>query len=291
VITAMHHEQDMRKMGGLARKIPFTALMMTIGNLALTGFPFTAGFYSKDAIIEAAYVVANPANVYAFTLLVLVAGMTSFYSWRLFFMTFWGETRADKHTYDHAKESPLSMTLPLGLLAIGAIFAGYPFVEYFIGHHADSFWRAALFFGPDNHVMHDLHDAAKIPAWVRWSPFVMMVLGFVVAWLFYVAKPYLPEELARSQPLAYRFLLNKWYIDELYDFVFVRGGKWLGTFLWKRGDGTVIDGIGPDGVSSRVLDVTGWTVRLQSGYVYHYAFAMLLGVAALFTYFMFGGFR
>jgi NADH-quinone oxidoreductase subunit L len=119
----------------------------------------------------------------------------------------------------------------------------------------------------------------------------MMVLGFVVAWLFYVAKPYLPEELARSQPLAYRFLLNKWYIDELYDLLFVRSAKRLGYFLWKRGDGTVIDGIGPDGVSSRVLDVTGWTVRLQSGYVYHYAFAMLLGVAALFTYFMFGGLR
>jgi len=291
VITAMHHEQDMRKMGGLARKIPFTAAMMTIGNLALTGFPFTAGFYSKDAIIEASFVATSPANAYACVLLIIAAGMTSFYSWRLFFMTFWGETRADRHTYDHAHESPLTMTIPLALLAIGALFAGYAFAEYFIGHHADGFWRGALFFGPDNHVMHNMHDEAMIPAWVKWSPTVMMVLGFVVAWLFYVAKPYLPEELARSQPLAYRFLLNKWYIDELYDLLFVRGAKRLGYFLWKRGDGTVIDGIGPDGVSSRVLDVTGWTVRLQSGYVYHYAFAMLLGVAALFTYFMFGGLR
>ncbi len=289
VIHAMHHEQDMRKMGGLIRKIPFTAAMMTIGNLALTGFPYTAGYFSKDAIIEASYVAHNPANGYAFVLLVIAAGMTSFYSWRLFFMTFWGETRADHHTYDHAHESQLVMTIPLAVLAVGAILAGFPFVKYFIGHDFEHFWKAALFFGPDNHIMHDMHDEEKIPAWVSWSPFVMMVVGFVLAYIFYVAKPYLPKQLAEQHGMLYRFLLNKWYFDELYDWLFVRPAKRLGYFLWKRGDGTVIDGMGPDGVSARVVDVTGWAVRLQTGYVYHYAFAMMLGVAVIFTYFMFGG--
>ncbi|MCA1998888.1 MAG: NADH-quinone oxidoreductase subunit L [Hyphomicrobiales bacterium] len=289
VIHAMHHEQDIRKMGGLARKIPFTAAMMAIGTIALTGFPFTAGFYSKDAIIEAAYVAHQPGHVYAFICVVLAAGMTSFYSWRLFFLTFLGRTRADHHTYEHAHESPLVMLVPLGVLAAGAILAGFPLVGKFIGHDYDAFWKGALFTGANNHTLHDMHDSTKLAAWVPWSPFVMMVAGFVLAYLFYLRWPEIPGRLAARHPTIYRFLLNKWYFDELYDRIFVRPAKALGHFLWKKGDGAMIDGFGPDGVSATVLRVTGRVVRLQTGFVYHYAFAMLLGVAGFVTWYLFAG--
>jgi NADH-quinone oxidoreductase subunit L len=289
VIHAMHHEQDIRKMGGLAKKIPFTAAMMAIGTIALTGFPFTAGYYSKDAIIEAAYVAHQPGHVYAFICVVLAAFMTSFYSWRLYFLTFLGETRADKHTYDHAHESPLVMLIPLGVLAAGAIFAGFPFVEKFIGHDSSHFWNGAVFMGAENHTLHDMHDHDKLPAWVPWTPFVMMLAGFVLAYVFYLKWPELPKGLAERHPALYRFLLNKWYFDELYDRIFVLPARALGTFLWKKGDGMVIDGLGPDGVSALVLRVTGQVVKLQTGYVYHYAFAMLLGVAGFVTWYLFSG--
>ncbi|HRE20161.1 MAG TPA: NADH-quinone oxidoreductase subunit L, partial [Rhabdaerophilum sp.] len=289
VIHAMHHEQDIRKMGGLGKKIPFTAAMMLIGTIALTGFPFTAGFYSKDAIIEAAYVAHQPGHVYAFICVVLAAFMTSFYSWRLFFLTFMGETRADKHTYDHAHESPMVMLIPLAVLAVGAIAAGAPFVAKFIGAGYEGFWKGALFTGDHNHTLHDMHDHAKLPSWVPWTPFVMMVGGFILAYFFYLKWPELPKGLAERHPSLYRFLLNKWYFDELYDRIFVRPARCLGHFLWKKGDGTVIDGFGPDGVSAAVLRVTGRVVKLQTGYVYHYAFAMLLGVAGFVTWYLFSG--
>ncbi len=289
VIHAMHHEQDIRKMGGLARKIPFTAAMMAIGTIALTGFPFTAGFYSKDAIIEAAYVAHQPGHVYAFLCVVAAAFMTSFYSWRLYFLTFMGTTRADPHTYDHAHESPLVMLIPLGVLAAGAIFAGFPFVHAFLSDAGGAFWKGAIFTGAANHTLHDMHDAAKLPAWVPWTPFVMMVAGFVLAYAFYLKWPELPKGLAERHPALYRFLLNKWYFDELYDRIFVRPARCLGHFLWKKGDGAVIDGLGPDGVSAVVLRVTGRVVKLQTGFVYHYAFAMLLGVAGFVTWYLFSG--
>jgi NADH-quinone oxidoreductase subunit L len=289
VIHAMHHEQDIRKMGGLAKKIPFTAAMMGIGTIALTGFPFTAGFYSKDAIIEAAYVAHQPGHVYAFAMVVLAALMTSFYSWRLFFLTFMGKTRADHHTYDHAHESPLVMLVPLGILAAGAILAGFPLVHSFLSDANGPFWKNAIFTGAANHTLHDMHDHAKLPRWVPWTPFVMMVLGFVLAWAFYLKWTDLPGKLAARHDTVYRFLLNKWYFDELYDLIFVRPARRLGHFLWKKGDGVVIDGFGPDGVSAAVLRVTGRVVKLQTGYVYHYAFAMLLGVAGFVTWFLFSG--
>jgi NADH-quinone oxidoreductase subunit L len=178
------------------------------------------------------------------------------------------------------------MLIPLGVLAAGALLAGFAFKEGFIGHDYEKFWTSALFLAKDNHILHEMHE---VPTWVKLSPFVMMIGGFLVAYWFYVRSPDLPGKLAASQPLLYRFLLNKWYFDELYDFLFVRPACWLGTFLWKKGDGVVIDGLGPDGVSARVIDVTNRVVRLQTGYVYHYAFAMLLGVAALVTWSMFGG--
>ena len=285
VILAMHHEQDIRHMGGLKDKIPFTYWTMVIGTLALTGFPLTAGYFSKDAIIEAAYVSTNPMALYAFGMTVIAAALTAFYSWRLIFLTFHGSPH-DRHHYDEARESPMVMLIPLGFLAVGAIFAGYPFKELFVGHGVAEFFRDSLKFGPNNHILEDMHH---IPYLASIAPTVMMAIGFVIAWEFYIRRPELPVELARQQEPLYKFLLNKWYFDELYDFLVVRPTLWLGRMLWKYGDGWMIDGLGPDGVSARVLDVTRGVVRLQTGYLYHYAFAMLIGVAALITWFMFGG--
>ncbi len=327
VIHAMHHEQDIRNMGGLRKHIPFTAAVMAIGTLALTGFPFTAGYFSKDAIIEAAYASKNPAHSFAFLATVIAAFMTSFYSWRLYFLTFEGKARwgADAHSLhegvehagtaaqgghghdaepasaaphhhdDHGHhgdghhaphESPLVMLIPLGLLAIGAVAAGFAFKEAFIGHSYDAFWKGSLFTGQGNTILHDMHE---VPKWVVWSPFVMMALGFALAFYMYIVNTGAPRRLAEANPLLYRFLLNKWYFDELYDFLFVRPAKWLGRFLWKTGDGRIIDGLGPDGISARVVDITNRVVRIQTGFVYHYAFAMLIGVAALVTWYLLRG--
>jgi NADH-quinone oxidoreductase subunit L len=288
VIHAMHHEQDMRKMGGLAPKLRFTWAMMLVGTLALTGVGIPhligfAGFHSKDAIIEAAYAGHTPGN-YAFWLLVIAALMTSFYSWRLMFMTFHGRTRADHHTYEHAHESPLVMLLPLLVLAIGATVAGFLFQKLFVGAGYKEFWGRALFEGPHNHVLHAMHE---VPEWVTWSATIAMTAGFIIAYLYYVVAPWLPRVTARVLRPLYLFLLNKWYFDELYDWLFVRPAFAIGRFFWKKGDGAVIDGLGPDGVASRVLWTTGRIVKLQTGYVYHYAFAMLIGVAILVTAFMF----
>jgi NADH-quinone oxidoreductase subunit L len=217
---------------------------------------------------------------------VLAAGMTSFYSWRLFFLTFMGPTRADRHTYEHAHESPRPMLIPLLVLAAGAILAGYPLKEAFIGHGHDAFWKGALFYSKDNHILHDFHD---VPKWVVWAPMIMMAGGFALAWYMYLKRPELPGRIAEQHRGLYLFLLNKWYFDELYDRLFVRPAKWLGRFLWKKGDGTVIDGFGPDGVSAAVVRTTDKVVRLQTGYVYNYAFAMLIGVAALVTWYLIGG--
>jgi NADH-quinone oxidoreductase subunit L len=282
VIYAMHHEQDIRNMGGLKDKIPFTYIVMVIGTLALTGFPLTAGYFSKDAIIESAFASHNPFALYGFLMTVVAAGLTSFYSWRLIFKTFHGEPHDLEH-YEAAHEAPLWMLIPIGVLAAGSLLAGFPFKELFAGHGVEEFFRESVKMNP--HIIEDMH---QIPETIGFLPTVMMALGFVVAWLFYIRRPYLPVELANSQPLLYKFLLNKWYFDELYDLIFVRPAKWIGRFLWKVGDGKIIDGFGPDGVSARVLDVTRNVVKLQTGYLYHYAFAMLIGVAGLITWFMFG---
>jgi NADH-quinone oxidoreductase subunit L len=282
VILAMHHEQDIRHMGGLKDKIPFTYAMMLVGTLALTGFPLTAGYFSKDAIIEAAYATRNPWMFYAFTATVVAAALTSFYSWRLIFLTFHGRPHNREH-YDHARENGWVIGVPLALLAWGSILAGYPFKELFAGTGVEAFFRGSLTFGINNRILEDMHH---VPLWVVVLPTVMMVLGFLVAWLFYIRRPDLPAELARQHEPLYNFLLNKWYIDELYELVFVRPALWIGRLFWKQGDGRVIDGLGPDGVSARVLDVTQNVVKLQSGYLYHYAFAMLIGVAALITWFI-----
>jgi NADH-quinone oxidoreductase subunit L len=283
VIYAMHHEQDIRNMGGLWRKIPYTFAVMCVGTLALTGFPMFAGYFSKDAIIESAYASHNPFATYAYLATVGAAGLTSFYSWRLIFKTFFGEPHDQEH-YEAAHEAPLTMLIPIGLLAIGSIAAGFPFKEIFTGPHGvEEFFRESVKMNP-----HILEDMEHMPPLLAPLPFVMMLIGLAVSYLFYIRRPYLPVELANQQPLLYQFLLNKWYFDELYDFIFVRPTKRIGHFLWKVGDGKIIDGLGPDGVSARVLDVTRNAVKLQTGYLYHYAFAMLIGVAGFITWFMFG---
>ena len=287
VIIAMHHEQDIRQMGGLWRKIPFTYGVMVVGTLALTGFPFTAGYFSKDAIIEAAAVGKNSFAVYGFVMTVAAAALTSFYSWRLIFKTFHGEPHDRRH-YEAAHESPLVMLIPLALLAIGSIGAGWPFLDIFTGHGVGEFFRDSLKFAPGNTVLEDMEHLSLL---TDLTPTIMMIVGFLVAWQFYIRRPDLPEALARQQDLLYRFLLNAWYFDRIYDSIFVRPTMWLGRLLWKGGDGFIIDGFGPDGVSARVLDVTRNVIRLQTGYLYHYAFAMLIGVAAFVTWFMFAGVR
>jgi NADH-quinone oxidoreductase subunit L len=292
VIHAVSDEQDMRRMGGLKPLIPYTYWLMIVGTLALTGVGIpatiigTAGFFSKDAIVEGAFAGENAIAGVAFVLLVVAAIFTSFYSWRLIFMTFHGAPRASDEVMHHVHESPPVMLVPLVILAAGALFAGLIFHDYFIGEHYEAFWRESLFALPDNHIVEEIHH---VPFWAKLSPFVAMLIGLFVAWSFYIRAPETPVRLAEQHAGLYRFLLNKWYFDELYDALLVRPAMRLGRFLWKRGDGWLIDGFGPDGVSARVIDVTRNVVRLQTGYLYHYAFAMLLGVAVLVTWMMFAG--
>jgi NADH-quinone oxidoreductase subunit L len=287
VITAMHHEQDIRRMGGLARLIPYTYAMMVIGTLALTGFPLTAGFFSKDAIIEAAFASHSRMGQYAFWLIVTAAALTSFYSWRLIFLTFHGMPRADRHTLEQVHEAPGTMTVPLTFLAAGSLVLGFAFKNIFTSEAGIvDFFRDSLFSANDHEILEAMHH---VPLWVVAAPMLMMIGGFLVAYWFYIYNPGAPAELARRHEVLYRFLLNKWYVDEIYDFLFVRPAMRVGRFLWKRGDGWFIDGFGPDGISARVIDVTRNVVRLQTGYLYHYAFVMLVGVAALITWFMVRG--
>ncbi len=282
VIHALHGEQDMRRMGGLRKAIPFTFLMMLIGTLSLTGFPYTAGYFSKDAIIEVAHASHAPGAEYAFWLLIVGAFLTSFYSWRLVFMTFFGRPR-DEHAFEHAHESPPVMTGPLLILAIGSLVAGIVFAPYFIEDAYAKFWRAALFTLPDNSILADSHNVESLL--MKWLPTLMMLGGFVLAYIAYIAVPALPAWTVRNFKPIHAFLYNKWYFDELYDLIFVRPTRWLARVLWIYGDGMIIDGLGPDGIAARVTGMAKRAVRFQTGYVYQYAFVMLIGVVALVSYF------
>ncbi|MEX5729475.1 NADH-quinone oxidoreductase subunit L [Rhodovulum iodosum] len=335
VIHAMHHEQDMRNYGGLKDKIPYTFYAMLIGTLAITGvgIPLTsigfAGFLSKDAIIESAF---GSGDTWAFWTLVIAAAMTSFYSWRLMFMTFWGTPRGDKHTHEHAHESPRSMLIPLGVLAFGAVFAGMAWYGSFFGDHdrVNRFYgipshevaataeaghgeeaaatdeagdgeeaahdtaaagyalpgEGAIYMAPDNHVMDEAHHA---PQWVKAAPFLAMLLGLGLAYQFYLVSPSVPGQLARQFRPVYLFLLNKWYFDELYDAIFVNPARNIGRALWKGGDGSLIDGA-INGLSMGFVPfLTRLSGRMQSGYLFHYAFAMVLGIALLVTWMSLGG--
>src|SRR5262245_28434470 len=281
VIHALHHEQDLRRMGALRKVLPYTWVVMLIGTLSLTGFPFTAGFVSKDAIIEATYAAHSSVGTYAFVLTLTAAVLTSFYSWRLMFLAFEGRPREPKAVLAHAHEPPLTMGIPLALLALGALLTGGVFAHLFIGADQAEFWRGSLVTHAGGH-----HE---VPVWLLAAPTLAMAAGFVTAWYFYITNPLVPFGLAKRFRGAHQFLLNAWYFDALYDALFVRPAQRLGRFLWKTGDGAVIDGIGPDGIAARVIDIANRAIRLQTGYIYHYAFVMLIGVALLITYFLFTG--
>ena len=310
VIHAMHHEQDMHRYGGLRKKIPYTFWAMMIGTLAITGVGIPAvwflhdlklfgvpigfaGFLSKDAIVESAYAAGDPGGLnvamFAFWALVIAALMTSFYSWRLMFLTFYGTPRGDAHTHDHAHESPMVMLIPLAVLGVGAVVAGMVWYEDFFGKvkHIEEWFGASIYMNHDTNSV--IHDAHYVPDWVKASPFIVMILGFGLAWYMYIFNPKAPAKLAENQWPLYQFLLNKWYFDELYDWIFVRPAMWIGKFLWKKGDGSVIDG-GINGLAMGIIPYfTKLAGRAQSGLLFHYAFWMVVGVAAIITWFSITG--
>ncbi len=283
VIHAMSGEQDMRKMGGLWRLVPVTYVVMWIGSLALAGIPPFAGYFSKDVIIEAAWASGTGVGLYAFCLGVAAAFLTALYSWRLLFLTFHGKPRADQEVMQHVHELPKVMILPLTVLALGATVNGWLGYKDFVGEGRESFWRESILVLPD-HV--SLEAAHHVPAWVEHLPLAMGLLGIAVAWLAYIWRPEIPGILARCFRPIYLFLLNKWYFDELYDAIFVRPAMALGFAFWKRGDGAVIDGLGPDGIAATTGRLAVRASRLQTGYLYHYAFVMLVGVVVLVSWYL-----
>jgi NADH-quinone oxidoreductase subunit L len=314
VIHAMHHEQDMRYYGGLRKHIPLTFWAMMAGTLAITGVGIVgvggfAGFYSKDAIIEAAFASHSTFHMYAFGIGVLAALLTSFYSWRLMFLTFFGTPRwaqsehiqhamhdHDEHAHDHAHdahgdgtagyhphESPLPMLIPLGVLTLGAVFAGFVFHGGFIeAETGKAFWaNSTLFF--NEHLMHAMHE---VPLWVKLSSTVAMLTGLLVAYVMYQQSKDAPQRLATAFAPLYRFFMNKWYFDELYNAVFVRPAFWLGRLFWKQGDIGVIDRFGPNGSAAVVSFGSKLAVKMQSGYLYTYALVMLLGLVTAVSWMM-----
>jgi NADH-quinone oxidoreductase subunit L len=292
VITALHHEQDMRKMGGVKEKTPQTFYMMWIGTLSLSGIgvPFLlgngigfAGFYSKDMMIESAYGVQTTVGLIAFWLGVVAAFLTAFYSTRLMFLTFYGKYRGDHHTWDHAHESPAVILIPLYVLAAGALLSGYIAFDWYVGHDWAEFWGQSLAVKSTGEVLHHAHE---VPVWVTLAPLVFALSGIALSYLYYIVNPELPALTVRRFPAIYALFYNKWYFDEIYDALFVKPALAIGRIFWKKGDGATIDGLGPDNLAARAQDMAGVLMRFQSGYLYHYAFVMLVGVAGLVTYFM-----
>ena len=295
VIHAMHHEQDMRKMGGIWRKVPVTYAYFWIGTLAIAGIglPISigidggigfAGFYSKDAILEAAKAAGTFVGDFAFWIGVVAAFLTAFYSGRLLFLTFHGETRADQHTFDHAHESPFVMIGPMAILAVGGVVLGAIAYPVFFGKYDDiitNFWDGAIY--ENLKLVHAAHD---VDAWVKWLPLVMGVGGLGLSWVFYVAAPSLPVTVSKIFWPLDNLFRNKWYFDELYHAMFVVPAQALGRLFWKGGDGRIIDGLGPDGIAELVRRASVRLSALQTGFLYHYAFAMLLGVFVLVLWFL-----
>jgi len=331
VIIGMHHEQDMKKMGGIREQMPFTHLLMIIGTIAITGLgipglrlfgaPFgTAGFVSKDYVIESAWAAGQagaPFANYAFILGLIAAVFTAFYSWRLIFLTFYGKSRAPEHVRKHPHAVPDQMMIPLVPLAIGALVAGMAFYGSFVGKNADKFWNGALYSAEAHHEEADNHattsdrhgddhapvdsdhaveakdeesHASKggghhdIPLWVLWAPFIAMLIGTSTAAWHYLRGDPLRPGLLKEGGMIYAFLKNKWYFDEIYDFLIVKPALAIGRFLWLDGDGKTIDGVGPDGIAAAVSAGAKRIVRMQTGLIYHYAFVMLLGIAIFITY-------
>ena len=279
VIHAVSDEQDIRKMGGLYNYIPFTHMLMIIGTISLMGFPFTAGYYSKDAIIESAYLASSGFSSYAFIIGLLGVLMTSFYSWRLMFLTFNGTTRIEEKDIVNIHESPKVMLIPLIVLAVGALFSGFFFKDYFIGSSSELFWGNSI-------ALHH-HEHQHIPFLIYYAPMMLGFLGLFLAWYMYLKNKSMPSNIVKLNGPLYKFLLNKWYFDELYNFIFIRPAKAIGYFLWKFFDGYIIDGFGPDGIAKSVLSLSKKAKSIQTGYIYHYAFAILIGVSLFITYFIY----
>ncbi|OFW97381.1 MAG: NADH-quinone oxidoreductase subunit L [Alphaproteobacteria bacterium RIFCSPHIGHO2_12_FULL_66_14] len=292
VITCLHHEQDMRKMGGVRAKAPQTFILMWIGTLALSGIgvPFIlgngvgfAGFYSKDAMLESAYGVHTTVGVIAFWLGTVAAFLTAFYSTRVMFMTFYGTYRGDHHTWDHAHESPPVMLIPLYVLGAGAALSGLVAYDWFVGDDWMSFWGQSIAVKSTEEVLHHMHE---VPLWVKLAPLVFALSGIALSYYYYIVRTDLPERTVKAFPGLHALFFNKWYFDEIYDALFVKPALAIGRVFWKKGDGAMIDGLGPDNIAARAQDMAGVLSRFQSGYLYHYAFVMLVGVAGLVTYFM-----
>ena len=281
VIHAMSDEQDMRKMGGIWKKIPITYALMWVGSLALAGIPFFAGYYSKDLILEAAWAASSNSGYFAFWLGCLAAFLTAFYSWRVLLLTFHGNFNSSKEVLDHVHESPFVMLIPLFVLALGAIFSGWYFYNDFVGYNWKEFWGNSIFIS-------EKHKAFKlahyVPLWVKYLPIFLAILGILCAYLFYVLNPNLPKILSKKFSPIYNLFFNKWYFDELYDYLFVKSFIKFGNFFWKKGDEGTIDRFGPNGISKLVKNISSKSIIIQSGYIYHYAFAMLIGLVVLITW-------
>jgi NADH-quinone oxidoreductase subunit L len=277
VIHAFKDEQDIRNMGGIRKKLPFTYFFMLIGTLALTGFPFLSGFYSKDAIIEFAYLRNSSLGNYAATVGIFTAFLTAIYSWRLFFKTFHGPYNNKKVSINETHESPIIMLAPLFFLSIGAILSGYFFKEIFIGHHSNDFWQTSIFFLSE--IKHD-----PIPSWFLLLTPILVTVSIPVSFYYYVTNTKILEEFKKTNFPLYSFLLNKWFIDELYEFIFIKPVKKIGSFFWKQGDQGIIDKFGPDGISKLIKKLSDKTSLFQTGFIYDYAFVMLIGLSILLTY-------
>ncbi len=282
VIHAMSDEQDIRRMGGIWRKIPVTYAVMWIGSLALAGIPFFAGYYSKDAILEGAVAAQSAVGTYAFVCGIVAAFLTAFYSWRLLILTFHGAPRADAHTMEHVHESPWVMLVPLLALSVGAVVTGAAFAPHFIGDAAEKFWNGAIFNLPAKHMMEALHHA---PHWVPTVAKVTAFSGIALAVLLYGFLPHIPARIAAAMPGLYAFLLNKWYFDELYDRIFVRPTQLLARQLWQVGDTRIIDGL-PNGAAAAAAGAARGVVRIQTGSVASYAFAMIIGLVVFVSLFL-----
>ena len=277
VIHSLNEEQDINKMGGIYKKIPFTYTFMIVGTLAITGFPFLSGFYSKDAILEAAYFSSSYMGGYATVIGVVTAILTSIYSWRLIYKTFHGKYRGQNDQFDKIHESPLVILIPLFLLTIGAVLSGYFFKDLFIGTDYQNFWRASIFFKDEFVLKHP-------PLWfLSITPICGLVI-IAAAYFLYVKNQQILENLKNSNQPLYNFLLNKWYFDEIYDLIFTRPAKAIGTFFWSKGDIKFIDGYGPNGFAKIIKIISERAVLFQSGYLYHYAFVILIGLTILLTY-------
>jgi NADH-quinone oxidoreductase subunit L len=277
VIHAFKDEQDIRNMGGVMKKLPYTYILMLIGTLALTGFPFLSGFYSKDAIIEFAYLTNSSLGNYATFIGIFTAFLTAIYSWRLFFKTFHGPYNNKNVPVNEVHESPVVMLIPLFLLGLGALFAGIVFKETFIGHHSNDFWQNSIFFL--NEIKH-----AHIPLWLLLITPMLVIIAIPVSFYYFISNTKVLEELKNTNLPLHNFLLNKWYIDELYESIFVKPLKKIGSFFWKTGDQRIIDRFGPDGISKIIKMISNKAGQFQTGYIYDYAFVMLIGLSILLTY-------